>query len=165
MRSSPENLSPLGSASYEGNLFGNVWDVADPNRNTGLDLLRGTLAFEANLDSGDISGAVQDLRRFDYGAETRAWEDLAETVSIEIGPGTIEEGRFTADWQGRDGGETPLEDSVSGFTGNMLGEFYGPAGRKLGVCGEGIAPPPLRRPNSLSTASSAAAGSPGTRIR
>ena len=42
------------------------------------------------------------------------------------------EGRFTADWEGRDSGETPLEDSVRGFTGTMLGEFYGPAGEEVG---------------------------------
>ena len=132
LRTRPENLSPLGSASYAGNIFGNVWDVDDPNRNTGLDLLRGTLALDADLDSGDIGGAVRNLRRFDYGAETRAWEDLAETVSIEIGSGSIEQGRFTAAWEGRDGGATPVEDSVRGFTGNMLGAFYGPAGEEVG---------------------------------
>ena len=132
LRTRPEDLSPLGSASYAGNIFGNVWDVDDPNRNTGLDLLRGTLTLDADLDSGDIGGEVRDLRRFDYGAEPRAWEDLAETVSIEIDGGTIEQGRFIATWEGRDGGETPVEDSVLGFTGNMLGEFYGPAGEEVG---------------------------------
>ena len=132
LRTRPENLSPLGSASYEGNIFGNLWDVDDPNRSTGLDLLRGTLALDANLDSGDIGGAVSDLRRFDYGAETPAWEDLAETISIQIGSGGIERGRFTAAWEGRDSGDTPAEDSVQGFTGDMLGEFYGPAGEEVG---------------------------------
>ena len=132
LRTSPENLSPLGSASYAGNIFGNIWDVDDPNRNTGLDLLAGTLTLDANLDSGDIGGDVRNLRRFDYGAATRAWEELAETVSIEIGSGSIERGRFTATWEGRDGGETHVEDSVLGFTGNMLGEFYGPAGEEVG---------------------------------
>ena len=132
LRTSPESLSPLGSASYEGNIFGNVWDVDDPNRNTGLDLLRGTLTLDANLDSGDIGGEVRNLRRFDYGAEDRAWEDLADTVSIEIGSGTIEQGRFAATWEGRDSGDAPVEDSVRGFTGNMLGAFYGPAGAEVG---------------------------------
>ena len=132
LRTSPENLSPLGSASYEGNIFGNIWNVDDPNRNTGLDLLWGTLALDANLDSGDIGGEARNLRRFDYGAETRAWEDLAESISIEIGSGSIEQGRFTATWEGQDSGDTPAEDSVRGFTGNMLGEFYGPSGEEVG---------------------------------
>ena len=132
LRTRPENLSPLGSASYEGNIFGNIWDIDDPNRSTGLDLLRGMLALDANLDSGDISGEVSNLSRFDYGAENRAWEDLAETISIEIGSGSIEQGRFTAAWEGRDSGDTPAEDSVRGFTGDMLGEFYGPAGEEVG---------------------------------
>ena len=132
LRTSPENLSPLGSASYAGNIFGNIWNVDDPNRSTGLDLLRGTLTLDANLDSGDIGGEVRNLRRFDYGAEDRAWEDLAETVSIEIGGGTIERGRFTATWEGRDSGDEPVVDSVRGFAGNMLGAFYGPAGEEVG---------------------------------
>ena len=50
---------------------------------------------------------------------------------FEIG-GSITEGRFTADWEGRDSGETPTEDSVRGFTGTMLGEFYGSAGEEVG---------------------------------
>ena len=71
-RNSPEHLSPPGSASYEGNIFGNVWDIDDPNRNTSLDLLGGTMRLDADFDSGDIYGQVRNLRRSDYGADNRA---------------------------------------------------------------------------------------------
>ena len=130
-RTRTEPLSALGSASYEGNILGNIWVTGDPNRTTGKDLIRGTLSLDANLDDGAISGQVGDFRRFDPGADSPAWEALADTNAFEIG-GSISEGRFTADWEGRDSGETPVEDSVRGFTGTMLGEFYGPAGEEVG---------------------------------
>ena len=42
------------------------------------------------------------------------------------------DGRFTADWDGHDSGGAAAENSVGGFTGTMLGEFYGPAGEEMG---------------------------------
>ena len=130
-RTWPANLSALGSASYEGNILGNVWDTGDPNRRTGSDLLRGTLALHANLDSGAIGGEIFDFRRFDRDADNPAWEMLAETNAIEIS-GSIVEGRFTAEWTGQDSGSAPAEESVRGFDGTMLGAFYGPAGEEVG---------------------------------
>jgi len=124
-------LSALGSASYEGNTLGNVWDRGDSNRRTGSELLRGTLSLVANLDDGDIGGQVTGFRRYDRDAANLGWETLADTNAIEI-VGNIMDGRFTADWEGHDSGSTPTEDSVGGFTGTMLGEFYGPAGEEVG---------------------------------
>ena len=40
-RTRTEPLSALGSASYEGNILGNIWDTGDPNRTTGRDIIRG----------------------------------------------------------------------------------------------------------------------------
>jgi len=130
-RTRTDALMDLGSASYEGNILGNIWDTGDPNRTTGRDLLRGSLFLDANLDNGAIGGEVRDIRRFDPDADSPAWEALADTNSFEIA-GSIAEGRFVADWEGWDSGETPTEDSVGGFTGTMLGEFYGPAGEEVG---------------------------------
>ena len=130
-RTPTESLAALGSASYEGNILGNIWDTGNPNRTTGRDLIRGSLSLDANLDVGAISGQVRDFRRFDPDADDPGWEALADTNTFEI-DGTIMEGRFSADWEGRDSGDTPTEDSVQGFTGAMLGEFYGPAGEEIG---------------------------------
>ena len=124
-------LSALGSASYEGNMLGSVWDRGDPNRRTGSELLRGTLSLVANLDDGGIGGQVSSFRRYDRDAANLGWETLADSNAIEI-VGNIVDGRFTADWEGHDSGNTPAEDSVGGFTGTMLGEFYGPAGEEVG---------------------------------
>ena len=47
---------------------------------------------------------------------------------MAISGGEIEGSRFTADWAGEDtDANSADEDSIRGFSGNMLGEFYGPA--------------------------------------
>ena len=131
VRTSLEPLSSLGSASYEGNILGNIWDTEDPNRRTGSELLEGNLSLSADLDNGDIGGQVTDFTRFDRDATNLGRQALADTNVIDI-VGHIVDGRFTADWEGHDSGAGPAEASVGGFTGTMLGEFYGPAGEELG---------------------------------
>ena len=131
VRTPSEPLSALGSASYGGNILGNIWDTGDPNRRTGSELLEGYLSLRADLDSGDIGGQVTDFTRFDRDATNLGRQPLADTNMIEI-TGSIIDGRFAADWEGHDSGGAPAEHSVRGFAGTMLGEFYGPAGEEVG---------------------------------
>ena len=131
VRTPSEPLSALGSASYEGNVLGNIWDTGNPSRRTGSELLEGSLSLSADLDNGDIGGQVTDFTRFDRDATDLGRQPLADTNVIDI-MGSIMDGRFTADWEGHDSGGTPAEHSVGGFTGTMLGEFYGPAGEEVG---------------------------------
>ncbi len=131
VRTPSEPLSALGSASYEGNILGNIWDTGNPSRRTGSELLEGSLSLSADLDNGEIGGQVTDFTRFDRDATDLGRQPLADTNVIEI-TGSIMDGRFTADWEGHDSGGTPAEHSIGGFTGTMLGEFYGPAGEEVG---------------------------------
>ena len=131
VRTPSEPLSALGSASYEGNILGNIWDTGDPNRRTGSELLEGSLSLRADLNSGEIGGQVTDVTMLDRDATNLGRQPLADTNVIDIA-GHIMDGRFTADWEGHDSGGAPAEDSVGGFTGTMLGEFYGPAGEEVG---------------------------------
>ena len=131
VRTPSEPLSALGSASYEGNVLGNIWDTGDPNRDTGSELLRGVLSLDADLDTGNIGGQVTDFQLFDRDATNLGWQTLADTNAIQV-VGDIVDGRFTANWEGHDSGGTAAENSVGGFTGTMLGEFYGPAGEEAG---------------------------------
>ena len=124
-------LSALGSASYNGNIHGKMWDISDPNGRTGSELLEGSLSLIADLVGGGITGRVTGFRLGDGRTPRADWEALADTNAIEI-VGNNMDGRFTADWEGYDSGGTPAEDSVGGFTGTMLGEFYGPAGEEVG---------------------------------
>ena len=130
-RTPPGPLSALGSASYGGNIHGKIWDTSDPNRVTGSELLEGSLSLIADLDGGGITGRVTGFRLGDGRTPRADWEALASTNAIEI-VGNIMDGRFTADWEGHDSGNTPAEASVRGFTGTMLGELYGPAGEEVG---------------------------------
>ena len=131
VRTPSKTLSALGSASYEGDILGSIWDTGDPNRRTGSELLEGALSLRTDLDSGEIGGQVTDFTRFDRDATNLGRQPLADTNMIDI-TGSIIDGRFTADWEGHDSGGTPGEDSVGGFSGTMLGEFYGPAGEEMG---------------------------------
>lgn len=131
-RTRPARLAALGSATYEGNILGQIRDADDPGNRTGRDLLRGSLTLDADLDAGNIGGEVAGLERYDYGADNPAWETLAESNSIRIRRAGISRGRFSAHWSGQDGGDTAFEDSVRGFEGTLLGEFYGPAGEEVG---------------------------------
>ncbi len=131
VRTPPESLSALGIASYGGNIHGKIWDTGDPDRRTGSELVEGSLSLIADLDEGDITGHVTEFRRGDGDTRRADWETLANTNVIEI-VGNIMGGRFTAEWEGQDSGGTPVEDSVRGFTGTILGEFYGPGGEEVG---------------------------------
>ena len=52
--------------------------------------------------------------------------------SIAISGGEFDGSRFTADWTGEDtNANSAPEDSVRGFSGKMLGEFYGPAAEEV----------------------------------
>ena len=131
VRTPSEPLSALGSASYEGNVLGNVWDGGNPDRTTGSELLEGDLYLSADLDNGDLGGQITDFTRYDRDATHLGRQPLADTNVIDI-VGHITDGRFAADWEGHDSGAGPAEASVGGFTGTMLGEFYGPAGEEVG---------------------------------
>ena len=131
VRTAPEPLSVLGSATYSGNVHGKLWDTDEPNVRTGSQLLEGSLSLIADLDDGGITGQITSLRRGDGRTRREHWETFADTNVIEI-VGSIIDGRFAADWDGHDSGGTPVGDSVRGFTGTMLGEFYGPAGEEVG---------------------------------
>ena len=131
VRTPPEPLSGLGSATYSGNVHGKLWDTGDPTPRTGSQLLEGSLSLIADLDEGGITGQVTGFRRGDGRTRRADWEAFADTSVIEI-VGNIMGGRFTAEWEGQDSGGTPVEDSVRGFTGTILGEFYGPGGEEVG---------------------------------
>ena len=124
-------LAALGSASYNGNIHGKIWDTSDPNGRTGSELLEGSLSLIADLVGGGITGRVTGFRLGDGRTPRADWEALADTNAIEI-VGNNMDGRLTADWEGHDSGNTPAEDSVRGFAGTMLAEFYGPAGEEVG---------------------------------
>ncbi len=131
VRTRPENL-PLGSATYEGRMQAEIWDSHAPNLDNQT-LIRGAVTLEANLDAHEISGRIDEIYTrpaWAYGSE---YKPLTGGNSIDISSTTIDEGRFTAHWIGNDlDANAANRDTVRGFEGMMLGEFYGPTAEEAG---------------------------------
>ena len=133
VRTRPENLMSLGSASYQGYIIGDLWnDDGEVSYATHRSLIWGELALEADFDDGSIDGQVNALWTRSSRETGKEWYEFPDTNSVAITDGVIDEGRFTADWMGQDSNPDSLaSDSVRGFEGDMLGEFYGPNGEEV----------------------------------
>ena len=124
VRTRPENM-PTGSATYAGRVQVNTWQGNDPRSESRL---RGNLALNADFDNSAINGLIDGLQRTHPSNEV-----MASGNTIDISNGVISGGRFEADWEGNDtNAGSLLEDSMRGFEGTMVGEFYGPAAEEVG---------------------------------
>ena len=131
-RTLPGNL-PMGSASYEGRFRAEIWREDSPFWDTQRThtWVRGTVHLEANFDDGEVSGRVDALRTQPPGAN--AYGPLPEGNVIDIASAPIGEAEFTAEWVGIDPNENVApHESISGFSGTLIGEFYGPAADEVG---------------------------------
>ena len=128
VRTPPENLS--GRATFEGHVQGEIWNAGNPVWNTQT-WLRGTLQLEANLDDGEISGRIDELLTRPPGVSE--YQPLADGNLIDIASTPIDDARFAADWVGNDPNmDAAPGDTMRGFSGTILGEFYGPAAEEIG---------------------------------
>ena len=101
---------------------------------------------EANLDDGTISGRFDDFHIPAWWTESGVAEPL-EGNSIDIPDTAIEDARFAADWVGSGPMDAPPSRSLHGFTGTVIGEFYGPAAEEVGGVLSGPASPPWAAPS------------------
>ena len=128
-RTRPENL-PSGSATYEGRLEAEVWraDKWEWGLRTSI---RGTIHLEANFGQGEIGGRIDALRVQRRAAD--AFQALPEGNAIDIASAPIDEARMVAEWVGNDPNENAApHDTIGGFTGTLIGEFYGPSADEVG---------------------------------
>ncbi|MDE0333083.1 MAG: transferrin-binding protein-like solute binding protein, partial [Nitrospinae bacterium] len=130
VRTAPENLPATGTASYDGGMRLEVWNADDASSSTSRYRIRSRVfALEANFDDSEISGHAGRLEIQPPGQS--AYVPMPGN-SIAISGGGFEGSRFTADWTGEDtDANSAPEDSVRGFSGKMLGEFYGPAAEEV----------------------------------
>ena len=127
-RTMPENLA--GRADYQGRVQAEFWNADDPNWNTQSRLI-GTLNLAANLDDGEISGQIDELLA-QYPGDAK-YQPMADGNVIDIASTAIDEGRFVAEWVGNDpNANAAAGETIRGFSGNVLGELYGPAGEEIG---------------------------------
>ena len=124
-----ENL-PTGSAIYEGRLDAEIWR-ADSWEWGSRSPLRGTIYLEADFAAGEIGGRIGALHIQRRAAD--AFQLLPEGNTIDIESGPINEARITAQWVGNDtNANAPPHETIHGFSGTLIGDFYGPRADEAG---------------------------------
>ena len=128
VRTRPDNL-PTGSAGYEGRLRAEMWS-ADASAWGSQTWVRGTVHLQANFDDGQVSGRIDGLQFQPQGESRYA---LPDGNVVDIASTPIGEARFAADWVGNDSNRNAApHETIDGFSGTLIGEFYGPAADELG---------------------------------
>ena len=132
LRTMSANL-PAGSVSYEGYMIGEWWDADNPEFGGvgGYTFLEADLILEANLDDGTISGRMDEIRIPSWHSASGQGEPLVGS-SIDIASTTIDQAQFGADWVGNGPTDVLPNETMHGFTGRIIGEFYGPAAEEAG---------------------------------
>ena len=129
VRTDPANM-PTGSATYAGRIRADAYKQDNPSSDFRY-RVSGDLNLTADFDAGTLEGNVSGIHT--RGQNESSWSPLSETTSFEIGSGQIADGQFTADLTGADTNSgAALDDSLRGYEGNVLGEFYGPAAEEVG---------------------------------
>ena len=129
VRTDPANM-PAGSATYAGRIRADAYKQDNPSSDFRY-RVSGDLNLTADFDAGTLDGNVSGIRT--RGQNESSWSPLSETTSFEIGSGQIADGQFTADLTGADTSSgVALDDSLRGYEGSVLGEFYGPAAEEVG---------------------------------
>ena len=129
---------PQGRAAYAGRMAATIWDANDAHWGNQRSL-QGNLSLQANLDDGRLAGRIDDLRLGPIFSDEDAHAPLAGDNWIDVSGAMIDENsRLTASWTGHGPEAANLPqgasygDTVGGFTGTIVGEFYGPAGEEFG---------------------------------
>ena len=128
-RTETANL-PGGSATYVGHMRADTFKQNLPSSNF-RDRMWGDLSLTANFDGGNLDGTISALHT--RGQNEANSSPLSQTTSFEIGNGQIANGQFTATLTGVDSNaNASLDESVRGYEGHVIGEFYGPAAEEVG---------------------------------
>ena len=129
VRTRRENL-PSGSATYVGRLEAEMWR-ADSWQWSSRTWVRGTIHLKANFNEAEIGGRIDDLRVRTLGAG--AFQAMSEGNSIEIASVPIDESHIVTEWIGNDPvANAPPHETIRGFTGTLIGQFYGPSADEFG---------------------------------
>ncbi len=122
---------PAGSAFYNGRMYLDIYDVDNPLESGNLNIL-GDVSLKVDFGEGALNGMVTGLRQRPFGSDN--FSNMSDTNSIEITGAEILDGRFTAKLEGKDSDENAVmdEQSVLGYVGDILGEFYGPDAEEVG---------------------------------
>ena len=123
---------PAGTATYVGSMRAEALSQVDSSSIVRYGL-RGDLSLTADFDASTLEGEITNIDQRWREPRPRVWIDLPGTTRFDITDGQIADGQFTATLTGVDRNESaPLHESVRGYEGDVLGEFYGPAAEEVG---------------------------------
>ena len=123
-----EALPMTGSAIYRGNFSAKNYNVTVPGSSARFDL-RGVVRLFANFDMSELQGRISAIRS----GPTSSSLESRPTSSFEITDAQMQNGQFTATLTGVESDPTvPFDESVRGFMGSILGDFYGPNAEEVG---------------------------------
>ncbi len=129
----PTTGMPMGTARYSGRMNGDAYDNTLESISTSVarSFVRGSVVLSADFTDGNVSGRIFRLQMRKPGSTDYA--DMSSTTRFEITNGEIADGQFMASLTGVDDNPSaPLDESVRGFEGNVLGGFYGPGAEEVG---------------------------------
>ena len=126
-RTMPDAL-PEGDATFDGYFRSDSFQKDDPS-STLRRRVYGDVNLAVDFAEGTLSGRVDGLEFRGHGEVDR--HALPEDMHFVIDSGQIINGQYTAQIRGM--GETEIDETVAGYAGNVIGEFYGPAADETGA--------------------------------
>ena len=118
-----EDALPAGSAVYRGNMYANIFPSDSLNIGQ-RSHVSGRVHLNVDFDEATLDGRIDRLQRRENDQTTYA--DLPSAVHVLISDGEVVGAQFTATWR-------EVNQEGSSFSGDILGEFYGPTGEELGA--------------------------------
>ena len=116
------------TATYAGRMYADSFPRDNPNGRTRVS---GSLNLTADFEDGTIEGRINRIWVLRPGASR--YTALPYTTLFDIESGPIGSGQFTAILKGADtNADASADQSVLGYEGDILGEFYGPAAEEVG---------------------------------
>ena len=122
---------PMGTATYHNKFRARTWETANDDIDQ-RQRIYATMRIVANFDMRALEGRVYGVEGTprDGSYSDRVYQP---TSSFTLTDGRIVNGQFTATLTGVDSDpNTPLDESVRDFMGQVLGEFYGPNAEEVG---------------------------------
>ena len=129
----PPAAMPAGTATYVGNARADSWPKDAPSSSAPTrQRIYGDLRLTANFANSTLDGRITGIQVRRGGESQRS--DWPDTTYFSIDDGRIVNGQFTATLTGEDSNaNASMDESLSGYEGDVLGEFYGPAAEEVGA--------------------------------
>ena len=124
---------PTGTATYFGSARADSWLRNEPSNSPNRQRIWGLLRLTADFAGNTLEGRITNIEVRKGNESNRT--DWPGSTYFAIGDGQIVDGQFTADLTGMDSNanaNAPMDESLRGYEGGVLGEFYGPAAEEVG---------------------------------